>query len=58
MQDHKTLDNLTKQFNMNAISIESIVEQSPLTDDKTMELERLKGMSHRNEDTEVDKVDE
>lgn len=36
------LDNLKKQFDMGAISVESIVEQSPLTNDKIMELDRLK----------------
>lgn len=39
------LENLSKQFEMNAISIESIVEQSPLTNDVSMELDRLKNSS-------------
>lgn len=52
------LDNIKKQFDMNAISIESIVEQSPLTSDKEMEINRLKGVSDSNEDNEGDKVDE
>ncbi|OSA91030.1 UNVERIFIED_ORG: portal protein [Clostridium botulinum] len=36
------LDNLKKQFDMGAISTESIIEQSPLTSDKGMELDRIK----------------
>ncbi len=36
------LDNIKKQFDMNAISLQSIIEQSPITKDVTMELERLK----------------
>ncbi|MFR1377657.1 MAG: phage portal protein [Clostridium neonatale] len=52
------LDNIKKQFDMNAISIESIVEQSPLTSDKEMELNRLKGMSYSSEDNKADKVDD
>lgn len=36
------LDNLKKQFDMNAISVETVIEKSPITDDKTMELDRLK----------------
>ncbi|MCE5221048.1 MAG: phage portal protein [Clostridium sp.] len=36
------LDNLKKQFDMNAISLQSIIEKSPVSDDVGMELERLK----------------
>lgn len=36
------LDNLKKQFEMNAISIRSIIEKSDLSNDVTQELERLK----------------
>ena len=36
------LDNIKKQFDMGAISLQSIVEQSPLTSDVIMELDRLK----------------
>lgn len=36
------LDNIKKQFDMNAISLKSIIEKSPLTSDVTMEMERLK----------------
>ena len=42
------LDNLKKQYEMNSISTETIIEKSPMTDDKVMELERLKGMSKDN----------
>lgn len=35
------LDNLKKQFDMNAISLQTIVEQSPLTTDVSMEMNRL-----------------
>lgn len=35
------LDNIKKQFDMNAISLKSILEDSPLTTDVTMELDRL-----------------
>lgn len=35
------LDNIKKQFDMGAISLQSIVEQSPLTQDTKMELDRL-----------------
>lgn len=38
----EVLDNLNKQFNMGAISKQSIIEKSPLTSDVTTELERLK----------------
>lgn len=48
------LDNLSKQFEMGAISIESIVEQSPLTNDVSMELDRLKNSS--SNDTSNDGV--
>lgn len=46
------LDNLKKQFDMGAISVESIVEQSPLTNDKVMELERLGNSTGNNLDGE------
>ncbi len=36
------LDNLKKQFEMSAISIQSIIEKSPLTTDVNMELGRIK----------------
>lgn len=36
------LDNLKKQFEMNAISIQTIIEKSPLTTDVNMELGRIK----------------
>lgn len=39
------LDNLTKQYNMEAISLQTIIEKSPLTDDVVMELDRLKSSS-------------
>ncbi|NFN77762.1 phage portal protein [Clostridium botulinum] len=35
------LDNMKKQFDMNAISLQTIIEKSPLTDDVVMELKRL-----------------
>lgn len=38
----ETLDNIQKQVTMGAMSIETAVEKSPLTPDKTQELERLK----------------
>ena len=36
------LDNLKKQFEMNAISLQTIIEKSPLTTDVKMELDRIK----------------
>ena len=38
---NELLDNLKKQFDMNAISLNTIVEQSPLTTDVSMEMNRL-----------------
>lgn len=46
------LDNLKKQYDMNSISTETIIEKSNLTNDKVMELDRLKGMNKNS----VDKV--
>ena len=43
------LDNLKKQSDMGAISIQTIVEQSPLTTDVTMELDRLKNKNSNDE---------
>lgn len=37
------LDNIKKQFEMNAISLQTIIEKSPLTTDVNMELGRIKG---------------
>lgn len=51
------LDNLKKQFDMEAISLQSIIEKSPLTEDVTMELERLKKGESVSEPDVVDKVD-
>ena len=48
------LDNLKKQSEMQAISIETIIEKSPITDDKVMELNRIKGMNNKS----VDNVDD
>lgn len=48
------LDNLKKQYDMNSISTETIIEKSNLTNDKVMELDRLKGMNRKS----VDKVDD
>lgn len=46
------LDNLKKQFDMGAISVESIIEKSPLSDDKIMELDRLKNNVGNNKSVE------
>lgn len=46
------LDNIKKQFDMNAISLETIIEKSPLTEDKTMELNRLKESDVNRNDSE------
>ena len=43
------LDNLKKQYDMNAISVESIIEKSILTDDKVMEMDRLQNDYSRND---------
>ena len=43
------LDNLKKQYDMNAISVESIIEKSILTDDKVMEMDRLQNGYSRND---------
>ena len=44
------LDNLVKQFGVGAISVESVIEKSPLTKDKTMEMDRLqKGSKDKND---------
>lgn len=48
------LDNIKKQFDMNAISLETIIEKSPLTEDKTMELNRLKESDVNRNDSESD----
>jgi SPP1 family phage portal protein len=48
------LDNIKKQFDMNAISLQSIIEQSPLTKDTTMELNRLKDSAVNKNDSESD----
>ncbi len=47
------LDNIKKQVEMGAMSIESAVEKSPLTTDKTMELERLAKDKKGKTDTTV-----
>ena len=53
------LNNIKVQSDMNAISIQSIIEKSPITTDTAMELERLKGSNddtkESNEDTKIDK---
>lgn len=52
------LDNLKKQFDMNAISLNTIVEQSPLTTDVTMELNRLKdNINEAEDDTKIGDVE-
>ncbi len=43
------LDNLKKQYDMNAISVESVIEKSILTDDKVMEMDRLQNGYSRND---------
>lgn len=52
------LDNIKKQFDMNAISLQSIIEKSPLTSDVTMELNRLKESDVNKNDSESDNVNE
>ncbi|WP_244835241.1 phage portal protein [Clostridium sp. BJN0001] len=47
------LDNLVKQFGVGAISVESVIEKSPLTKDKTMEMDRLKRGSKDKNDKDV-----
>lgn len=51
------LDNITKQFKMNAISLQTILEKSPLTADTVMEMNRLqKGVDNKNDsEGDVDK---
>ncbi|MFJ7371719.1 phage portal protein, partial [Lysinibacillus sp. NPDC098008] len=53
--NHKEiLDNLKTQFDMGAISVESIVEISPYVTDKSREMSRLKGVEydvHNSNDT-------
>jgi len=52
------LDNLKKQFEMSAISIQTIIEKSPLTTDVNMELERIdKGNKNSEPVNEIGKVD-
>ena len=46
------LDNIKKQFDMNAISLQTIIEKSPLTTDTIMELERLKEGGINQNDSE------
>ena len=47
------LDNLKKQYDMNAISLQTIIEQSPMTTDVAMELDRLVN-NNTNGSIEVD----
>ncbi|MFT5872850.1 MAG: SPP1 family phage portal protein [Clostridium sp.] len=53
------LDNLTKQFNMGAISMRTIIEKSPLTTDVAQELFRIKEEedSLNLDDVETDIID-
>lgn len=51
------LDNMKKQFDMNAISLQTIIEKSPLTDDVVMELGRLKKDDEANEVNGVENVE-
>ena len=54
------LDNIKKQFDMNAISLQSIIEKSPLTTDTVMEMERLRDggvIGSTNENESGQKVD-
>ncbi|MFJ3386768.1 phage portal protein [Lysinibacillus sp. NPDC086135] len=45
--NHKEiLDNMKTQFDMNAISLETIIEQSPYVNDTMRELSRLKGVEY------------
>lgn len=45
--NHKEiLDNMKTQFDMNAISLETIIEQSPYVNDTLRELSRLKGIEY------------
>lgn len=50
------LDNLKKQFDMDAISLQTIIEKSPLTEDVMMELERLKKVENISEHDVVEDV--
>lgn len=50
------LDNLKKQFDMQAISIQTIIEKSPLTTDVKMELDRIKD-SGININKDVDSIE-
>lgn len=52
------LDNIKKQFDMNAISLQSIIEQSPITKDVVMELNRLKELDVNKSDKRVYNVNE
>lgn len=52
------LDNIKKQFDMNAISLQSIIEQSPITKDVVMELNRLKEFDVNKIDSKNDNVNE
>ncbi|MFM9533735.1 phage portal protein [Lysinibacillus sp. IITD104] len=53
--NHKEiLDNMKTQFDMNAISLETIIEQSPYVNDTLREMSRLKGVEydvHNSNDT-------
>ncbi len=51
------LDNIKKQFDMNAISLQTIIEKSPLTTDTIMEMERLSkgGINQNDSESDVDK---
>ncbi|QTB24554.1 phage portal protein [Lysinibacillus sphaericus] len=54
--NHKEiLENMKTQFDMNAISLETIIEQSPYVNNKLRELSRLKGVEydvHNSNDTD------
>lgn len=52
------LDNIKKQFDMNAISLQTIIEKSPLTEDVIMELNRLKDIANHETDSEGNNVNE
>lgn len=48
--NHKEiLDNMKTQFDMNAISLETILERSPYIDDSVREMSRIKGMAYEAE---------